>query len=76
MTMPPLVQAGGNVVLEFTGIKGMLLVEEMQIGSFRISDIVLGKSIYPKKQLDKFATFQDSQGTRANPWQKQLNWPI
>jgi hypothetical protein len=29
-----------------------------------MNDIGLGKSIYTKKQLDEFATFQDSQGTR------------
>jgi hypothetical protein len=29
-----------------------------------MNDINLSKSIYTKKQLDEFATFQDSQGTR------------
>jgi hypothetical protein len=29
-----------------------------------MSDIGLGKRIYIKKQLDKFAAFQGSQGTR------------
>jgi hypothetical protein len=29
-----------------------------------VNGIGLGKSIYMKKQLDKFAAFQDSQGTR------------
>jgi hypothetical protein len=29
-----------------------------------MNDIGLGKSIYTKKQLDEFATFQDSQRTR------------
>ncbi len=29
-----------------------------------MNDISLGKSTYTKKQLDEFAAFQDSQGTR------------
>jgi hypothetical protein len=29
-----------------------------------MSDIRLGRCIYTKKQLELFATFQDSQGTR------------
>jgi hypothetical protein len=42
----------------------MLPVDGVQIEGLRMNDIVLGKSIYTKKQLDEFATFQDSQGTR------------
>jgi hypothetical protein len=29
-----------------------------------MNDLGFGKSIYMKKQLDKFAAFKDSQGTR------------
>jgi hypothetical protein len=37
---------------------------EVRIEGLRMNDIRLGKSIYTKKQLDEFAAFQDSQGTR------------
>ncbi len=36
----------------------------VQIETIQMSDIGLGKSIYIKKLLERFATFQDSQGTR------------
>jgi hypothetical protein len=42
----------------------MIPVDEVQIEGLRMNDIGLGKSIYTKKQLDKFAAFQDSQGTK------------
>jgi hypothetical protein len=42
----------------------MLPVDEVKIDPVEMSDIGLGKSIYTKEQLDKFARFQDSQGTR------------
>jgi hypothetical protein len=42
----------------------MLPVEEVQIESMRMNNLGHCKSIYTKKQLDEFATFQDSQGTR------------
>ncbi len=42
----------------------MLPVDEVKIEGLHMNDICLGKSIYMKKQLDEFATFQDSQGTR------------
>jgi hypothetical protein len=42
----------------------MLPVDEVQIEGLRMNNISLGKSIYTNKQLDKFATFQDSKGTR------------
>ncbi len=42
----------------------MLPVDDVQIESFWMSDIPLGKSISTKKQLEKFANFQDSQGMR------------
>jgi hypothetical protein len=42
----------------------MLPVDEVRIDPVKVNDIGLGKSIYTKKQLDEFARFQDSQGTR------------
>jgi hypothetical protein len=36
----------------------------VQIETIQMSDIGLGKSIYIKKLLERFVTFQDSQGTR------------
>jgi hypothetical protein len=42
----------------------MLPVDEVQIEGLHMNDIGLGKSIYIKKQLDKFATFQDNQSNR------------
>jgi hypothetical protein len=42
----------------------MLPVGEVKIDPVRVTDIGLGKSIYTKEQLDEFARFQDSQGTR------------
>jgi hypothetical protein len=40
----------------------MLPVDEVRIESVEMNDIGLGKSIYTKKQLDKFAAFQHDQG--------------
>jgi hypothetical protein len=42
----------------------MLPVYEEKIDSMTVNNIGLGKSIYTKEQLEEFATFQDSQGTR------------
>jgi hypothetical protein len=42
----------------------MLPVDEVRIDPLEVNDIGLGKSIYTRKQLDEFARFQDSQGTR------------
>jgi hypothetical protein len=42
----------------------MLPVDEVKIDPVEMSEIGLGKSIYTKEQLDEFARFQDSQGTR------------
>ncbi len=39
-------------------------VDEVRIGPVEVNNIGLGKSIYTKEQLDEFARFQDSQGTR------------
>jgi hypothetical protein len=42
----------------------MLPVDEVKIDPVTLNNIGLGKSIYTKEQLEEFATFQDSQGTR------------
>jgi hypothetical protein len=42
----------------------MLPVDEVRIDPVKINNIDLGKSIYTKEQLEEFARFQDSQGTR------------
>jgi hypothetical protein len=42
----------------------MLPVDEVKIEPVNVNNIGLGKSIYTKKQLEEFAAFQDSQGTR------------
>jgi hypothetical protein len=42
----------------------MLPVDEVRIDPVKVNDISLGKSIYTQQQLDEFARFQDSQGTR------------
>jgi hypothetical protein len=42
----------------------MLPVDKVRIDPVKVNDIGLGKSIYTKEQLEEFARFQDSQGTR------------
>ncbi len=42
----------------------MLHVDDVQIETIQMSDIGLGESIHTNNQLEGFATFQDSQGTR------------
>ncbi len=42
----------------------MLPVDEVRIDPVTINNIGLGKSIYTREQLEEFAWFQDSQGTR------------
>ncbi len=39
-------------------------MDEVRIDPIKVNDIGLGKSIYTKVQLEEFARFQDSQGTR------------
>jgi hypothetical protein len=39
-------------------------VGEVKIDPVEVGDVGLGKSLYTKAQLDEFARFQDSQGTR------------
>ncbi len=42
----------------------MLPVDEVRIDPVKVNDIGLGKSMYTQEQLEEFARFQDSQGTR------------
>jgi hypothetical protein len=42
----------------------MLPVGEVKIDPVEVNNIGLGKSIYTREQLDEFARFQDSQGSR------------
>jgi hypothetical protein len=42
----------------------MLPVDRVKIDPVTVNNVGLGKSIYTKEQLEEFATFQDSQGTR------------
>jgi hypothetical protein len=42
----------------------MLPVNEVRINPVTVNNIRLGQSIYTKEQLEEFARFQDSQGTR------------
>jgi hypothetical protein len=42
----------------------MLPVDVVQIEGLYMNDIGFGKIVFTKKQLDEFATFHDSQGTR------------
>jgi hypothetical protein len=39
-------------------------VDEVRIKPVTVNNIGLGKSIYTREQLEEFAQFQDSQGTR------------
>ncbi len=39
-------------------------MDEVRIDPVKVNDIRLGNSIYTKEQLEEFARFQDSQGTR------------
>jgi hypothetical protein len=42
----------------------MLPVDEVRIDPVKVNNIGLGKSIYTQEQMDEFARFKDSQGTR------------
>jgi hypothetical protein len=42
----------------------MLPVDKVRIDPVTVDNIGLGKSIYTREQLEEFARFQDSQGTR------------
>ncbi len=66
---PPRYKVGGKwycsyPLLEECHDPEILPVDVVQIDSVKVNDIGLGKSIYTKEQLEEFARFQDSQGTR------------
>jgi hypothetical protein len=65
---PPRYKVGGKWYCSYPELKechdpSMLPVDEVNIDPVEAND-GLGKSIYTKEQLDEFAHFQDSQGTR------------
>jgi hypothetical protein len=66
---PPRYKVGGKWYCSYPELKKchdpeMLPVDEVRIDPVKVNDIGLGKSIYTKEQLEEFARFQDSQGTR------------
>ncbi len=66
---PPRYKFGGKWYCSYPELKechdpAMLPVDEVKIDPVEVIDIGLGKSIYTKAQLDEFARFLDSQGTR------------
>jgi hypothetical protein len=66
---PPRYKVGGKWYYSYPQLKechdpAMLPVDEVRIDPVEVNNIGLGKSIYTRKQLDEFAWFQDSQGTR------------
>jgi hypothetical protein len=66
---PPRYKVGGKWYCSYPELKechdlAMLLVDEVKIDPVEVNDVGLGKSIYTKEQLEEFARFQDSQGTR------------
>jgi hypothetical protein len=66
---PPRYKLGGKWYCSYPELKechdpSMLPVEEVRIDAVTVNNIGLGKSIYTKEQLEEFARFQDSQGTR------------
>ncbi len=66
---PPRYKVGGKWYCSYPELKEchdpeMLPADEVRIDPVQVSNISLGKSIYTQEQLDEFARFQDSQGTR------------
>jgi hypothetical protein len=66
---PPRYKVGSKWYCSYPELKechdpAMLPVDEVKIDPIEVNDIGLGKSIYNKEQLNQFARFQDSQGTR------------
>jgi hypothetical protein len=66
---PPRYKVGGKWYCSYPELRechdpAMLPVDEVKIDPVTVNNIGLGKSIYTKNQLEEFATFQDSQGTR------------
>ncbi len=68
---PPRYKVGGKWYCSYPELREwhdppMLPVDEVRIEGLKMNYIGLGKSFYTKKQLDAFAAFQDSQGTRRS----------
>jgi hypothetical protein len=66
---PPRYKVGGKWYCSYPQLKecydpAMLPVDKVRIDPVEVNNIGLGKSIYMRKQLEEFARFQDSQGTR------------
>jgi hypothetical protein len=66
---PPRYKMGGKWYCSYPVHKechdpAMLPVDKVRIDPVKINNIGLGKSIYTKEQIEEFARFQDSQGTR------------
>jgi hypothetical protein len=66
---PPRYKVGDKWYWSYPELKechdpAMLPGGEVKIDPVEVNNIGLGKSIYTKEQLDEFARFQDSQGTR------------
>jgi hypothetical protein len=66
---PPRYKVGGKWFCSYPQLKechdpAMLPVDEVRIDLVTVNNISLGKSIYTREQLEEFARFQDSQGTR------------
>jgi hypothetical protein len=66
---PPRYKVGGKWYCSYPELKEchdpeMLPVDEVRIVPVKVNDIGLGKSIYTQEQLEEFAQFQDSQGSR------------
>jgi hypothetical protein len=66
---PPRYKVGGKWYCSYPVLMechdpAMLPVDEVRIDPVKINNISLRKSIYTKEQLEEFACFQDSQGTR------------
>jgi hypothetical protein len=66
---PPRYKVGGKWYCSYPELKechnpATLPVDEVRIDPVKVNDIGLGKSVYTQEQLEEFARFQDSQGTR------------
>jgi hypothetical protein len=66
---PPRYKVGGKWSCSYPELKEchdpeMLPVDEVRIDPVKVNNIGLDKSIYTQEQLDEFARFQDSKGTR------------
>jgi hypothetical protein len=66
---PPRWRLNGRWYCTFLEIRdcaepGRILMKPIAIGDIKVMNLVLGRSIYSPAQLEEFAHFQESQGTR------------